>query len=170
MVVAIRSSGPNFQGVRTMPRLQADIKTVNRSSNVYRIWKGIRDRCNNPRSKDFANYGGRGIRVCERWDSFSCFRDDMGPRPDGGTIERRENSGNYEPSNCVWATMHAQRRNKRTNVLIEFNGRSMCVTDWAIETGIPKTLIRHRMKAGWSIERILTVDPKQYRKRGTSNQ
>lgn len=81
----------------------------------YAIWSMMRQRCNNPNNKDFPNYGGRGIKVCQRWDSFANFIADVGSRPPGNmTIERVDNEGDYEPSNCIWLPKSQQSRNRRT--------------------------------------------------------
>lgn len=79
----------------------------------YAAWTAMRERCNNPTCHKFHLYGGRGIKVCERWDSFESFYADMGPRPKGYSIERVDNDGSYEPSNCKWATKLEQNRNRR---------------------------------------------------------
>lgn len=79
----------------------------------YGVWKAMRQRVSNPNFEGYANYGGRGIRVCSRWDSFENFLADMGPCPQGLTLERKDVNGHYEPSNCVWATRTEQSRNQR---------------------------------------------------------
>lgn len=84
-----------------------------RETPTYRTWQDMKKRCTNPRHKDWASYGGRGITVCERWRVFAVFLEDMGERPDGMTLDRRDPDGHYEPGNCRWATARTQARNTR---------------------------------------------------------
>jgi hypothetical protein len=89
---------------------------------LYRAWTLMRDRCNNPRGPGYTNYGGRGIKVCQRWGSFENFAADMGPHPgQGWSLDRINNNGNYEPSNCRWATRTQQNRNSRRTRLTAEN-------------------------------------------------
>ena len=108
-------------------------KTHGRSGRdkVYRVWLSLRERCNNPRCKSYANYGGRGITVCAEWDSFEQFVLDMGPRPEGYTIERIDNNGGYSAGNCRWATAHEQMQNTRNIRKITFMGVTRHLSAWA---------------------------------------
>lgn len=124
---------------------------------TYRAWMALRNRCMNPNNKSYADYGGRGIRVCERWDDFNNFLEDMGERPDGMSIDRKDNNGNYEPGNCRWATKKEQANNKRSNVAIMYNNQSMTISEWADVVGIDAQVIGLRLRRGWSIERSLTT-------------
>ena len=82
-------------------------------TSTYRVWSGARNRCFNPKNKDYKNYGARGISMCERWNKFENFLEDMGEKPINLTLDRINNEGNYEPGNCRWATLSQQRRNQR---------------------------------------------------------
>ena len=108
----------------TQPHAQRHGRTF---TPEYRAWNGLRERCRNPNNKDFANYGGRGIRVCERWQVFEAFLTDMGERPPGMVaIDRINNDGDYEPGNCRWATASQQNKNRRPLNRNE-QGRFACV-------------------------------------------
>ena len=85
----------------------------NRDIPGYSSWKAMRTRCNNPNTDYYCRYGGRGITICDRWDSFANFIEDMGERPEGTSLERRDTNGNYEPTNCYWATPLEQTNNRR---------------------------------------------------------
>jgi hypothetical protein len=124
----------------------------------YHIWHNMRTRCT-PGWREFHNYGGRGISVCERWaNSFEAFYEDMGPRPsENHSIDRIDNDGNYEPGNCRWATRKEQGRNTRFNVMIEYNGAIRCAAEWAEIFRLSTSNILSRLSLGWSIERALTT-------------
>lgn len=125
-------------------------------SKTYMIWSGMRKRCENPNVKCWAHYGGRGIKVCERWGAFENFLADMGECPKGHSIERVNNDGNYEPSNCIWADKRTQSMNKRDSHRITFNGVTKTLTEWGEAIGMNSASLRHRLKKGWPIERALT--------------
>lgn len=134
---------------------------------LYGVWCMMRRRCSNPSSHNYKHYGARGIRVCERWmNDFNAFIQDMGPRPAGQSLDRINNDGNYEPSNCRWATPTEQRNNRRTDneVLIEFNGKSQNQSAWEREYGLPRNVLRSRLVLGWTIERALTTPVRHWRK------
>jgi hypothetical protein len=121
-------------------------------------------RCTIPSAKQYSYYGGRGIKIFEKWLNFECFLADMGNRPEGKTIDRIDNNGNYEPGNCRWATRREQSRNKTNNRILSLNGREMCVMDWAEEIGITESALRCRIdRYGWSVDRALTT-PNRYRR------
>ena len=112
-------------------------------------------RCLRPSKDSFPLYGGKGITVCDRWRTFENFLADMGERPNGASLDRIDSAGNYEPANCRWASAVEQANNKRTNRIIEFNGRSQTIAQWARETGIAYECLYGRLLRGWSPERAL---------------
>jgi hypothetical protein len=122
---------------------------------THQRWWNMLQRCENPASPQWPHYGGRGIKVCERWRSFAAFFADMGEAPAGMSIERIDNDGDYEPGNCRWATQREQLLNTRRNRIIEFNGVSAPLCEWAQKIGVhPSTL--HRRLLSWPIEKALT--------------
>jgi hypothetical protein len=127
----------------------------------YAVWGSMKARCHRPRDAGFAKYGDRGIVVCERWrSSFENFIADMGRRPsDDHSIERINNDGNYEPSNCRWATKSEQMSNRRgwgSVSQVEIRGVRKTTAAWARELGTSQTTIDCRIKRGWSPERAVT--------------
>jgi len=131
-------------------------------ASEYNIWRTMIARCRNPNHIRYAIYGGRGIKVCERWQSFENFYADMGPRPSPGhSIERGNNDGDYEPGNCRWADRFDQGRNKSNNRLLTHAGRTQTISEWSREVGIPFSVIRGRLLRGWSVARSL--DPERAR-------
>lgn len=118
-------------------------------------------RCSNPRQAQWRDYGGRGITVCERWHVFGAFLEDMGERPPGRSLDRIDNNGNYEPSNCRWATSSEQRRNSRQRTApITAWGRTLLAGEWARLCGIGRTTIEFRIyRLGWSPEEAVTTRP-----------
>jgi hypothetical protein len=130
-------------------------------TRLYGIWHSMKVRCdsNHPR------YGGRGIRVCERWrESFENFALDMGPRPPGATLERKDNDGDYEPSNCRWATWAEQGVNRRNTAFLIVDGVKRSLADCAREYGIKRNVLDMRIKAGWETERALSFPVRKMRK------
>ena len=117
----------------------------------------MKQRCLNPKNDNFPKYGGRGITICDRWQKFLNFAEDMGFRPVGTTLDRKNNDGNYEPGNCRWATPIEQSRNTRRNKPITIDGQTQLVTDWIEEYGIGVGTFYQRLKRGWDEQRAMTT-------------
>lgn len=126
-------------------------------SAKYLVWQNMIKRCQNQTASGFNRYGGRGIKVCQRWKSFQLFWEDMGKtwRP-GLTIERKNNNGNYVKTNCIWATPKLQARNRRSNRIITFQNVSCTLAEWSERTGFKPMTIAARLKRGWSLSDSLT--------------
>jgi hypothetical protein len=135
-----------------------------------KVWQTMIARCHDEKYTNHYRYGGRGIIVCDRWRySFEAFKSDMGPRPSPEySIDRIDNSGPYSPENCRWATRKEQALNRRTNRVLDFNGRQLTLKEWSSKTGISLVVISMRLnRLAWSIERALTTPVKLTRpKRG----
>lgn len=132
----------------------------------YHSWRGMIERCENPKSTQYKDYGARGITVCPRWrNSFLAFLEDMGPRPAQTMLERRKNMQGYEPDNCCWATRKEQARNKRNNRLLTAQGATRTLAEWSEITGLHFTTILTRIgRGGWDIEKALTTPAGTQRK------
>lgn len=138
----------------------------NKDSQLYRVWDGIVQRCCNPNAKNYKNYGGRGIGVCDEWrNSFKAFEEYCLSHgwEQGLQIDRVDNELGYVPNNVRFVSAKQNARNKRTNHLITFRGETMCAADWCERYGISDSTLWRRLTSGWSVEDALTR-PKQRRK------
>lgn len=113
---------------------------------LYHVWRGMRMRCQSPNATSYELYGGRGITICPEWDDFWTFAFDMGDRPPGTTLDRKDNDGPYSPENCRWASAYEQQRNGANAVFLTHNGETLCVTDWSKRFGITQSAISHRIR------------------------
>jgi len=148
-------------------QMSRDMHGLSKSKNpeikrTYAIWRGMRSRCLNKKRSSYRFYGGRGIEVCERWNSFPNFRSDMGNAPVGKTLDRIDNNGNYEHGNCRWATRKEQSNNTRSNVHLTVQGRTQTIMQWSEEKGIEWSTIFYRLARGWSAERAVMQPLRNY--------
>jgi hypothetical protein len=140
-------------------------------SPEYYSWMGMIQRCENPKSYGYSYYGARGICVCPRWrQSFDAFFADMGLKPSAHhSIERIDNNGNYQPSNCKWATKAEQMDNNRRTRFLEIDGECLPVRQWAVRSGCPGKIIHQRLSRGWDSKAAvfapLRLSPRQGRTR-----
>lgn len=127
-------------------------------TRIYRIWSGMKSRCLNERDPKYSIYGGRGIQLCEEWNSFLPFYEwsKTSGYSDGLSIDRIDVNGNYEPSNCRWATPKEQANNTRTNIILTWDGQSYTISQWADKLNIPSSRIYARLKYGWSADEALS--------------
>lgn len=141
-------------------------------TRLYKIWSAIKDRCYNENSKEYIDYGGRGISMCKSWrDSFEVFRDWAleNNYSDNLTIDRIDFNGNYEPNNCRWTTMKEQSNNRRSNHLLTYNGKTQTMTQWAEELGLGYCTLQSRInRDGWTVEEALTIPAGQPRNKTKS--
>jgi len=135
-------------------------------TRIYGIWRSMRTRCENPSCDAYQYYGARGIRVCERWQSFENFYEDMGERPPGKSLERKDNDKGYSPDNCIWAGLKSQSRNRHGIRMMTANGETRSMGEWAEVTGLSVGAIWNRIKLGWSDGDAINT-PKVMRKRSS---
>lgn len=127
-----------------------------RVTKEWTSWSNMKRRCYDPRNEDFHTYGGRGITVCDRWRySFANFLKDMGERPGGLTLNRKDNDGNYEPGNCEWATEETQANNKTSNTFFEIDGQRKTMAQWCRIAYKRPDIVWHRLKLGWNFPEAL---------------
>ena len=128
------------------------------ASPTYKTWDGMIQRCTNPTNRSFRRYGGRGVTVCKRWRKFSNFLLDMGIRPAGRSLGRKDNDGGYNLQNCRWETPLQQCNNRRTNHFLSWNGETKSLAAWAREWKLNRATLRSRLLNGWSVERIMSEE------------
>ncbi len=127
------------------------------NTSEFVIWCGIKKRCYNPKNKAFPRYGGVGIKMSKRWfHSFEAFFKDMGPRPKGKSIDRKDGTKGYNVSNCRWASRITQQNNTTRNRRIAFGDKNLTVTQWSRKTGLRPDTITWRLENGWDIRKVLT--------------
>ena len=137
-----------------------------RKERLYNIWVGMRQRCRDKNIKDYPNYGGKGIRVCDEWNDYPTFRNwaIASGYSDGLTIDRINGNGNYEPHNCRWATYREQNNNLKSNTRIQYREEVKTAKEWADEFGINYGTFKSRLRYGWSMERIEKTPIQQHRR------
>jgi len=133
-------------------------------SPIYGIWSVMKDRCNNPKNKSYKNYGGRGIKVCEEWQDFDNFHNDMiSAYLKGLTVERVDNNGDYCKGNCIWADMFAQANNKRRNKVITYKGVTDTLTHLSKAFGFDYVVVQGRLYDGWDVDRAIETPKTNYK-------
>jgi hypothetical protein len=128
-------------------------------SGTYRSWANMIQRCTNPAKNQYHNYGGAGITVCDRWRDFQNFLEDMGERPEGCSIDRIDNTGNYEPGNCRWSTDKEQQRNRNNTVYIKYRGKMVKLADLAEQGGVSASCMWNRIfKLKWTVDEAIKTE------------
>lgn len=128
---------------------------------AYSTWSAMKSRCYNKNHIHYDAYGGRGIKVCDRWlgrEGFKNFYNDMFPKPDNATLDRVDNNADYCPENCRWSSKTEQANNTRRNKIIEYSGESMTAAQWARKIGIPYRTLLTRLRRGMPLEKALSSD------------
>lgn len=132
--------------------------TPEEKQKLYWVWCDMRYRCTNPKHKQFRDYGGRGITVCDRWQSFASFLEDMGTRPDGYMLERKDNEAGYSPENCVWATRKEQNSNRRNCIYVDCDGATVTLKEYCRRKGIRyRPIVKRIRDRNWPIQEALSA-------------
>lgn len=150
-------------------------KKQKNNPRLYNVYMSMKKRCNNPTHPAYPDYGGRGITICEEWNTFEAFCDwalttgyDENAKHGECTIERIDNSKGYSPDNCRWVNMLEQSNNKRNNRFLTFQGKTQTVTQWSRECGFRENVLYQRLAKGWSVEKALST-PQRYNTRWGKN-
>lgn len=133
-------------------------------SSEFSIWGNILDRCRNPNSHSYANYGGRGITICKEWEKFETFYADMGPRPSGHSLDRIDNDKGYSKENCRWATAKEQNNNRRSNVNLTIGDETKTIAGWSEATGVNVNTIQKRLYDGMDIKEAVETPVRKWEK------
>lgn len=131
-------------------------------TRAFRIWGGMLNRCTNSNDPKYRYYGGRGIKVCERWLKFENFLSDMGFPPDDLSLDRIDTDGDYRKENCRWATKQEQAINRRSSVMLTHNGITMTATDWARALGLSASTMYGRVAMNWPPEKMFAKNMKKH--------
>lgn len=127
-----------------------------RQTPIYETWKSMHARCGNPNNPAYKNYGGRGIKVCKRWFDFMSFFNDMGHRPKGKSLDRKNNNRGYGKDNCRWATTMEQSKNSRRTRTLSVKGHRYHISEYCRLMGVSHNTIRSRLYRGWSLRKAVT--------------
>ena len=140
-------------------RKEYRIKHNMRNTRLYNIWANMRQRCNNTHNRQYADYGGRGITICDEWAEFETFYEwaMASSYNDSLSIDRIDNNGGYSPDNCRWASNATQSNNRRSCVNITYRGETKTLAQWAKALGMSDSALRTRLRKGWSLEKALTT-------------
>lgn len=139
-------------------------------TKTYNSWASMRSRCYRKKDKCYNLYGGRGIKICDRWlNNYDNFFEDMGERPIGMCLDRIDPNGDYEKDNCRWATMKDQQLNRRNNFIVEFNNQKLSISQWSLRTGLnPDTIWNRLIRWNWTVEKALTYTTSRPWNHGTN--
>lgn len=143
--------------------LKQKTPTKQRDPRLYAVWAGMIQRCTNPKRHNYQDYGGRGISVCARWLIYYDFAADMGYRPPGTSLDRKDVNGDYCPHNCRWASQMEQNRNSRKNNNVTYRGETKCVSAWAETNNVDRSVLSWRIRHGWGVDAAINT-PTQRKK------
>lgn len=143
-------------GDATRTHGRANSRLTGYADRAYGVWQAMRDRCNNPNRADYHRYGGRGITVCKRWESFENFLEDMGNPPKGYTLDRISNDKGYSPKNCKWSTRKEQVYNSSKVRLVTIGGKTKTLGEWLSQYAVTRSTFYQRLRRGYTEQEAIT--------------